>query len=147
MTAATLGSKVTCVFVIPTKNNAHQQLIKCLDEQGRKKTFTLYLKIHSKVQICFPDYHLFACFCSVSKVSWLDRVNLPPLLSLSLGRINRRKQLDPALISSNYKAAEGNGIVVLWPNIQKNIIQLWRPNGDKYHFVIVMLWVIFMCCT
>lgn len=75
----------------------------------------------------------------MSKVSWLDRVNLPPLLSLSLGRINRRKQLDPALISSNYKAAEGNGIVVLWPNIQKNIIQLWRPNGDKYHFVIVML--------
>lgn len=65
------------------------------------------------------DVHLFACFCSLSKVSWLDRVNLPPLPLLSHGRINGRKQLDPALILSNYKAAEGNGIVVLWPNIQK----------------------------
>lgn len=69
-------------------------------------------------------------------------MNLPPLPLLSFGGINekqqeqkKKKQLDAALISSHYEAAEGNGKFCLLAKYSENIIQLWKPNGGKYHIL------------
>lgn len=47
----------------------------------------------------------------------------------------KKKQLDAALISSHYEAAEGNGKFCLLAKYSENIIQLWKPNGGKYHIL------------